>query len=175
MRTCLIVMALAGLAGCAATEKPARPFASATIDIGVVVSDVEKAAAFYKDALGFTEVPGFDVPASMGRDSGLTDGKPFHVRVMKLADTPTATCVKLIQFAGVSPARQDTQYIHSTLGPRYLTIHVTDTKAAVERARRHGATVVARGPVPLPEGFPKGVYLTVLRDPDGNMVEFVGP
>jgi len=164
-----------GLSGCAATGKKLSEFSTPVVDIGIVVSDVEKAATFYKEALGFTEVPGFDVPAAMGADSGLTDGKPFHVRVLKLEDAANATSVKLMQFPDANPARQNNNFIHSTLGFRYLTIYVKDTTAAVERAKKAGATVLAKGPYLLPEGFPRGVYLTCVRDPDGNMIELVGP
>ena len=41
--------------------KPAGPFASQTIDLGVVVSDLGKSLAFYKDVVGFSEVEGFKV------------------------------------------------------------------------------------------------------------------
>ena len=165
----------AGCRGGGDTKATSGPFASSTIDIGTVVSDIEKSAAFYKDVLGFTEVPGFDVPAEMGKDAGLTDSKPFHVRVFVLDDGATATKVKLMQFVDAPGAKPDNAFIHSTVGFRYLTIHVKDMAAAVNRAAKHGAMPIAKGPYALPEGFPKGVYLTVLRDPDGNLVELVGP
>src|SRR5512147_209774 len=56
-------------------------FSRTTIDLGMVVSDVEKAAAFYRDVLGFKELNGFDVAAQMANDTGLTDNRPFKVRV----------------------------------------------------------------------------------------------
>ena len=34
-------------------------FSTATIDLGVVVTDIEKSVKFYTEALGFKEVPGF--------------------------------------------------------------------------------------------------------------------
>ena len=56
-----------------AQEKSA--FASATIDLGVVVTDIEKAAKFYTEAIGFKELKGFDVPADFAADAGLTAKK----------------------------------------------------------------------------------------------------
>jgi len=180
------VGAIAALYGCAteAEEPPAGggeaataapAFASQTVDIGIVVSNVEKAAAFYTEALGFTEVPGFDVPAAMGKDSGLSDNLAFSVRVFVLGDAKTATKVKLMQFADASSAKADNATIHSTLGLSYLTLHITDTTAAMARLEKAGVKPIAGGPYLLPEGFPKGVYLTVVRDPDGNLIELVGP
>jgi catechol 2,3-dioxygenase-like lactoylglutathione lyase family enzyme len=141
----------------------------------MAVGDIEKSAKFYVEAIGFREVPGFDVPASMGVDSGLTDAGAFGVRVLVLGEGPGATKLKLIQFRNAPGAKPDNTFIHSTLGFRYLTIHVSDTRAAMERLARAGVKPLAKGPVPLPEGFPKGVFLTCLKDPDGNMVELVGP
>jgi len=180
------VGAIAALYGCAtdaeegaAEKEPAAadtgPFASQTVDIGIVTSDVEKAAAFYTKALGFTEVEGFDVPGPMGKASGLSDNQPFHVRVFVLGKEPTATKVKLMQFADAPGAKADHAYIHTTLGLSYLTLHITDTTAAMERLTAAGVTPIAEGPYELPEGFPKGVYLTIVRDPDGNLIELVGP
>ncbi len=175
MRALLSVLPAALLVGCAATGGKMGEFSSNTVDVGIVVSDANKAVAFYRDALGFTELPGFDVPASMGADSGLSDAKPFHVHVMKLADAKNATSVKLMEFPGTPGARPNNEFIHSTLGLRYLTVYVTDMTGAVARAKKAGAMPIAKGPVALPPAIAKGVYLAVLRDPDGNMIELVGP
>lgn len=136
----LAVGLVAGLffSGYAATEGSKSNFARTTIDVGIVVSDVEKAAKFYKEALGFTEVQGFDVSAETGGGSGLTDNKPFHVRVFVLADEPTATKIKLMDFPNAPGKKIDNHFIHSSFGFRYLTIFVLDTKAAVARAKKAG-------------------------------------
>lgn len=150
-------------------------FSSARVDFGIVVSDVEESAAFYK-TLGFKEVEGFDVPAEMGEKSGLTDkDKPFAVRVFQLGDGDDATSVKLMQFADTPSQRPDNRYIHSSLGIRYLTLYVDDVDAAVGRARAAGTVPLAEGPYLLPAGFPEGIGLACIRDPDGNIIELLGP
>ena len=158
--------------GCEARseEESKDEFARTTIDVGIVVSDVEKAAQFYKNAMGFTEVPGFDVSAEMGAGSGLTDYQPFHVRVMVLGDEPTATKIKLMEFPDAPGKKVDNRFIHSSLGYSYLTIWVSDTTASVERARKAGAV-----PVKEPYHLGDNNYLTLVKDPDGNIIEFVGP
>ena len=158
------------LAGYAATGVPKSDFSRTTIDLGIVVSDVEKAAQFYKDALGFTEVSGFDVSAQMAGDSGLTDYKPFHVRVFVLGKEPTATKIKLMQFPDAPGKKVDNRFISSSLGFSYLTIFVSDTTAAVERAKKAGVV-----PVKQPYRLGGNMYLTLVKDPDGNIVELVGP
>lgn len=145
-------------------------FTRTTIDIGIVVSDVEKSARFYKEAIGFKEVPGFDVTKEMAGDSGLADYKAFKVRVFVLEEEPTATRIKIMQFADAPGKKIDNKYIHSSLGLSYLTIFVADTTNAVERATKAGAT-----PIKEPYQLGGNSYLTLLKDPDGNFIELVGP
>jgi catechol 2,3-dioxygenase-like lactoylglutathione lyase family enzyme len=176
-RACAAAVLAVGFAitagGCGESEQKAAAgsaFSRLTIDVGIVVSDVEKAAAFYTEALGFTEAEGFDVPAEMAGNSGLTDYRPFKVRVFVLGGGETATRIKLMEIDPVG-AKVDNTYINSSLGLSYLTIFVRDMKASVERAKAAGAKIV-KPPLKLADGV---TYLTVVKDPDGNNIEFVGP
>jgi catechol 2,3-dioxygenase-like lactoylglutathione lyase family enzyme len=156
----------------AAPAAPAGEFASLTIDLGVIASDVERSAKFYTEAAGFTEIQGFDAAAALTRDAGLTDGKSdVHVRVFTLGEGPGATRLKVMSFKSSPGAAPDNTYIHSTLGFRYLTIRVKDQNVVLARLSKAGVKVLAKGPCPLPGG----AYLTCVKDPDGNLVEFVGP
>ncbi|MFB0554551.1 MAG: VOC family protein [Phycisphaerae bacterium] len=167
----LCILASVFLAGAAGTGGAKSDFARTTIDLGIVVSDVEKAAQFYKNALGFTEVPGFDVSKEMGGDSGLSDYQAFHVRVLVLGDEASATKIKIMEFPKATGKKVDNKFIHSSLGYSYLTIFVSDTTAAVERAKKAGVLPV-KEPYKLDGG---NFYLTLVRDPDGNIIELVGP
>lgn len=150
-------------------------FSSTTIDLGTVVSDLEKSVKWYKDVVGFGELDGFDVPAGFATDVGLTNKLPFHVHVLTLGEGETATKLKLMQFKDNPGARVDNSTIHASYGFRYLTIFVKDLNKSVARADMHGAKPIAKGVQPLPAGFPEGVGLAIYRDPDGNLVELVGP
>jgi lactoylglutathione lyase len=161
---------------CAAASADAQgEFASTTVDLGVVVSQLDKSVKFYVDAIGFKEGPGFSVPADFCADAGLTDKQALNIRVLSLGDSPAATKLKLMEVPAVSSKKSDNAFVHSQLGYRYITIHVTDTAAAVARLKKAGVKPIAKGPVPLPAGLPAGMALTVVRDPDGNLVELVGP
>ncbi len=180
----LTVLAVAALTGTAlltraytlaADKKPVQAFEQQTIDLGMVVSDVDKAVAFYKEAIGFEELKGFSVPGDFCADAGLTTGKGLDIRVLALGDSKTATKLKLMHVAGVNTKKTDNDTIHSQYGFRYITIHVTDMNAALSRLDKAGIKPLAKSPVALPKGFPEGVFLTCVRDPDGNIVELVGP
>ncbi len=150
-------------------------FARTTIDLGVVVSDVDKAVEFYTKAIGFTEVKGFKVSAKLAADGGLTNRQPLDIRVLVLGEEDSATKLKLMAVPGVDSKKSDNSFIHSQLGYSYLTIFIGDTNAAMARLKKAGVKPIAKGPVELPENLAPGVFLTVVRDPDGNVVELVGP
>lgn len=153
----------------------APEFLRTTIDVGMVVSDLEKSAKFYTDVVGFREVPGFEVPGPMAADAGLTSGQMLKVRVFVLGDGPEATKIKLMQLTDPAQRTGDNQFIHSHTGFRYLTIFVKDMQAAVTRLQKAGVKPLAKSPVDLPETTaPGGLALTCFRDPDGNLIEFVG-
>jgi len=156
----------------AADAKPGE-FTSNTIDVGIVVSDVDRAIKFYTEAIGMREAMGFSVPASFGADIGLADSKPLAIRVLVLGDAPTATRLKLMELPSTSPKKSDNRFIHSQLGYRYLTVFVADADAANQRLKRAGVKPLGKGTVPLPAGLPQGLAAIVVRDPDGNLVELI--
>jgi len=150
-------------------------FSRTTIDLGVVVSDLDKAVKFYTEAIGFKEVKGFTVPGSFCADSGLTDGAPLKVRVVVLSKGKSSTRLKLMALPGVKSKPSDNRFIHSQLGFSYLTIRVNDTNAALARLKKFGAKPLAKGPVPVSKDTTKGIYLSLVQDPDGNLIELIGP
>ncbi|QDV29684.1 Glyoxalase-like domain protein [Planctopirus ephydatiae] len=156
-------------------KSPETAFSSETIDVGLCVSNMQASIDFYTKAIGFQELPGFSVPADYAQEVGLSDGQVLDVKVLTLGTGPTATRLKLIQFPKVPGARVDQSYIQSTYGIRYLTIHVKDVNASLEKLKQHKVKPIASSPKLLPAGFPEGVGLCNLRDPDGNLVELVGP
>ena len=154
-------------------------FSRTTIDLGTVVGDLEKSVRFYTQAIGFREVKGFEVDSRIARAAGLIDSKqpdskPLFIRVLVLGEGPEATKLKLMQIGNTKTG--DNEFIHSHTGFRYLTIMVDDTLAALDRLENFGVKPLAESPVLLPESLaPGGIFLTCIRDPDGNIVELVGP
>lgn len=166
---CFLALALAS-GGSAAVAGP-KDFADKPVDVGVVVSDLDKAAKFYTEAVGLTEVKGFSVTGEFCKKAGLTDGRPLKVRRFKVGDGPKATSIKLMQLPAAKPAAAKTKYIHSQLGFSYLTVFVKDADAALARLKKAGAAVASDGVVPLAGG---GQGLILVRDPDGNLIELIG-
>ena len=154
----------------------AANFSSQTIDLGVVVSDIEKSLVFYKEVIGFTEKDGFEVKGDFPKQVGLTDGTPLEVHVLTLGDEEKATKLKLMEVSSSKPAQTIKQrYIHTLTGFSYLTIFVKDVDLVLTQAKQQGYKPYAKSPQTLPQGLPQDVCLLMLRDPDGNFVEIVGP
>ena len=171
----LIVAAVLSIAGLfvvagAQTQGDKAQFSRTTIDLGVVVSDVEKAAKFYTEAIGFQQVGSFDVAGHLARDTGLTDNRPFQVRVFALGSEPTATNLKIMEVPGAGSKKVDNQYISSSLGFSYLTIMVANIDKATARLARNGVA-------PVKPAYQLGGnnYLILVKDPDGNIIELIGP
>jgi len=152
------------------SEAPAE-FSKGVIDIGIVVSDPARTAQFLTNAIGFTEVKGFSVTPLLGKRIGLVDGHPVDVRVFKLAEGEQATSIKVLSFPKAGGKKADQAFIHSTLGMRYVTLYVNDMSRALERLK--AAKVKTLGETPLDLGG--GTYITVVRDPDDNFFELIGP
>ncbi|MFM1904487.1 MAG: hypothetical protein RLZZ440_2387 [Planctomycetota bacterium] len=174
MRTLLLAACLT-LPCLVSTAAEPETFPRTTIDLGCVVTDLEKSVRFYTEGIGFRELEGFGVATGLATDAGLTDSRPLSIRVLALGDGPTATKLKLMQVAGTLPRTGDTEFIHSHTGFRYLTIMVADTDAALARLEKLGVTPIAKGPVALPGDGEPGLFLSCVRDPDGNIVELIGP
>jgi lactoylglutathione lyase len=119
-------------------------FSRQTIDLGMVVSDIEKSVSFYKQVVGFED--------------------------------ESATKLKMMQVDSKKPARTINQpHIHTLTGFSYLTIFVEDVDLVMTNAKKHGHEAYAKSPQILPKGFPQDLCLLMLKDPDGNFVEIVGP
>ena len=156
----------------ASTEEAKQPvFSKTTFDLGIVVSDLDKAAKFYTEVIGMTEIKGFTAPANVATSFGLTDNQPAVVRRFVMADVEGAPSLKLMAFPDAPGAKPDQKFIHSTLGFSYLTLFVNDMDAAVERANK--ASVKLLGTTPAKIGANR--YLAVYKDLDGNFIELIGP
>ena len=151
-------------------------FASQTIDLGLVVSDIEKSLKFYKQVVGFEEKEGFKVGGKFPKLVGLTDGANLNIHVLTLGSEGNATKLKLMQVAAQKKSKVVKQpFIHSYTGYSYITIFVHNVDRVLSNAKKHGFIPYSDSPQILPKGLPQDVCLLMLKDPDGNFVEIVGP
>ena len=169
-----VPVVLFSLSAPADNHEPDSAFSKNTIDLGCVVSDLEESVKFYTEVIGFQKSGAFRVDADFAAEAGLTDGKPLDITVLTLGEGPAATKLKLMQ-VDAPGAKAANDYIHSTLGYSYITIYVNSVHEAMSRLRRARIAPDSNGQVSLPGDIDSSQALILVRDPDGNFIELIGP
>lgn len=163
------VVGLLCLTGAREDDASSR-FSDVTMDLGVVVSDLDASIAFYTKVVGLQKTGGFTVDEQFCRTAGLTDGHPLTITILTPNGDTAGTNLKLMEIPDVESRPADNTYIHSQLGFSYLTFFVNDIDAFLERAEEYEAELASEELVSL--GGQK--RLSLVRDPDGNLVEVIG-
>lgn len=145
-------------------------FAKSTIQVGVVVEDLDKALDFYINVLGMVKRPGFSVDAEFGTKSGLTNGLPIDVTVLKLEDSEEAQEWKVMSF-GKKANHPKQKYLSDDTGMQYTTIFVISMKPFIERIKKHNVKMLGETPIMLDAER----QFVLIQDPDGNFFELIGP
>ena len=119
------------------------------IDIGILCSDIDASLAFYVDLLGLEKVQ--EMPVPFGTMHRLTFGDSF---------------VKLIDPNKVPPPAELGLTAH--IGFRYMTFQISNIDAMCDECAQAGIPFDIEKTELMP-----GVTIAMVRDPDGNVVEFV--
>lgn len=123
-----------------------------SIDLGIVVSDSDKALAFYRDTLGFEHVA----------DTPMPGGGTMH-RLMC-----GTSLIKVVSPDKNLDARAAPGGIQGAYGYRYWTISVSNLDELAAACSAGGYNVVIS-----PREIRPGVRIGMVEDPDGNWVEFL--
>ncbi|MSR13618.1 MAG: hypothetical protein EXR86_03455 [Gammaproteobacteria bacterium] len=123
--------------------------AKTCVDIGILVNDIQNSLAFYQDLLGLKKIG--ELPIPFGHMHRLGFGESF---------------VKLIDPKKIPPAGE--LGLTKALGFRYLTFQISNIDEVCAACEKAGVTFE----MPKQELMP-GVTIAMVRDPDGNVVEFV--
>lgn len=146
------------LSGCApeassSTPREEAPAIRIAVDAGVIVADMDKSLAFYRDLLGLPVVA--DITTSLigkGRMVQLQHG---------------ASLIKLVQME-TAPAADTETGITTTFGYRYITLMVENIAPIV--AQTEAAAIPVFMPLTV---LGNGAQIYMVEDPEGNIVEFV--
>lgn len=145
-------------------------FSSKVINIGVVVSDLDRSLDFYVNGIGMTKTGGFSLDQDFTKRSGLSGGLPFSITVLKLDNSPEATEFKLMSFEKKAEHRKST-FVQDDLGAQYVTINVKSLKPIIERLTKLKVKFLGSTPTVLN----KDAHFLLVQDPDGTFVELIGP
>ncbi|MCL4764989.1 MAG: VOC family protein [Hyphomicrobiaceae bacterium] len=139
---------------------------TAPVEIGICCDDLDSLRAFYVDVLGCEPVNEHQVTAEKSTPAGMAkDG----YRVARL-QTSWGERLKLIQPATTAEGAVPAEWILGRRGIAYITFIIDDLSAMIARLKAAGVTFVT-GEERV-EVRP-GTFLSFIRDPEGNVLEFV--
>jgi len=119
------------------------------LDIGILCADIKRSLDFYEGLLGLKKIG--EMPVPFGHMHRLAFGDSF---------------VKLVDPKKIPPAGE--LGLTRALGFRYLTFQITNIEEVCAACEAAGIAF----DIPPQELMP-GVTIAMVRDPDGNVVEFV--
>ena len=80
-----------------------------------------------------------------------------------------------MQVEGAKSKKSDNRFIHSQLGFSYLTIFVSNIDASHDRLKKAGVKLLGETPIALARKMEPQLYFILVADPDGNLIELIGP
>jgi len=123
------------------------------VDVGVVVSEMEKSLAFYRDLIGLPFVTELNTKLiGVGRMVQLKHGESI---------------IKLVEMEK-KPSIESPGGISSAFGYRYITLMIPDMDTIVAKTAKGNVPIK----IPVTE-LGNGAKIFMVEDPDGNVVEFV--
>ena len=144
-------------------------FSSKVINVGVVVSDLDRSLDFYINGIGMVKAGGFSLDQDFTKRSGLSGGIPFSITVLKLENSPDATEFKLMSFEKKAQHKKPV-FVQDDLGMQYITLNVKSLKPVIDSLTKQKVKFLGSTPTPLN----KDQHFMLVQDPDGNFVEIIG-
>ena len=144
-------------------------FTSKLIGVGVVVADLDSSLDFYMNTIGMVKAYNFTINEDFSKRSGLSNGVPASVTVLKLENSPEANEWKLISF-DKKTTRHKQKFIQDDIGMQYITINVKSLKPIMERLAQKKVPFLGSSPTPLNAKN----HLLFVQDPDGTFIELIG-
>jgi catechol 2,3-dioxygenase-like lactoylglutathione lyase family enzyme len=166
----VLCLAVVALPSARRAEDPALPI-TAVASVGLTVSDMDQALAFYTTVLPFEKIDDIEVS---GRPyellTGVFGARSRIVR-LRLGDEQ----IELTDFLAPEgrPAPLDMRANDRAF--QHIAIVVSDLTRAYEHLRRHGVKHASTGPQRLPDWNPNagGIGAFYFRDPDRHFLEII--
>ncbi len=166
------LFAISGWLPTALAQQAPSPLVRAVASIGMTVSDMDRAVAFYSDALSFEKVSDVEVDGEeYERLWGI-----FGVRARVVRMRLGGQVLELIQFLAPPDVRPIPVPSYSNdLWFQHFAVVVRDMDAAWQHLRRHRVRLISPRPQTIPKTNPAaaGIRALKFRDPDGHNLELL--
>ncbi|PWC74370.1 VOC family protein [Azospirillum sp. TSH64] len=170
-RSILPIIVLAGFAVLMLSAAAMAQTVRAVDSVGITVSDMDRALAFYRGALDFRPVS--DVEMAGPEYEALTGVFGARIRVVRMALGDEA--VELIQYLAPEGRPIPADSRSNDRWFQHVAIIVSDMDRAYARLRAAKARHASTGPQTLPDWNPNagGIRAFYFKDPDGNPLEIL--
>jgi len=164
-----LILNLAAMSLAAQMSPAPEEFSNPTIQVGVVVSDLDQAVDFYTSVIGMTQTGAFSVEGEKAKELGLSDGRRLDVKILKLENSEQSNEWKLMSF-GKEASHPKQKYIHDDNGMQYITIFVKEINPFIQRMKKNKVEILSKEPSVLDNGR----KFILVQDPDGTFIELIG-
>lgn len=130
------------------------------------VADVEAAAKWYCDMLGFEVMSNAKRGQKFSEEVTGIPGADLHIIYVKGAGYP----IELIQYVGAPGVKLDTAT--NNVGSAHVAYNVDRLEKMYADLKAKGVKIMS-APITIPEGPNKGGLVVYLEDLDGNTLEFI--
>ena len=136
---------------------------------GITVSNLEKALAFWRDALGFELSHTAHQTGELAREITGVSGAEIKLAVLKMTGGHK---IELLEYLAPSDRKRCVDLRPCDVGSVHVALLVDDIEAVLERIAASGWKAVGK-PQTLTTGPNAGKRVVYVRDPDGTTIEFM--
>ena len=136
------------------------------MEVGIVVTDLDRMLAFYTEVLSCVEQRRSDIPVELSR--ALRTAPAGYINVW--LKTPYGEVIKLVKPPKAPTGVRAPEYSSARSGFAYLTFYCTEIEKVLESATARGA-IVRSDDWTLSGSI--GLKLVFFEDPEGNVIELV--
>lgn len=139
---------------------------TAPLEVGISVRNLDQMLSFYTEILGMKVVADNVVKPDLSRILGAADQ---GYRIIRL-QAPYGERIKLVQLVSIPESQKVPAYVFDKHGLAYLTFVIADLDVLIHQLASCGVFFISQsGKVEVRPG----VFAVFIRDPEGNMLEFV--
>ena len=137
---------------------------------GLVVKDMDKMVAFYRETFGFQVILDTQVGGKEADDIVNFNVESERIVLMKLGDNQ----IELLQYRPMGRGYPD-DYKSNDLFGVHVALQTDDMEKDYAMLKVKGVTIISKGPQTIPESHPifAGTKVLYIQDPEGHPLELI--